>query len=431
MENESPLQKYNNPIAYLKLFFRRKWFILTPLYIGLVLGVVAYFVLPATYESSTAILVEEQRTINPLIQDLAVSASFSQRLQTIRERLLGWNNLTDLVKKLELAKNVESQSQFENFIKTLARKIRVDLNAQSIIRISYGDKDPQTAFKVVKTLTDLFVEESMRSQTKETDVAINFLKEQLQVYKRKVKESEIADLEEQLRVLTINSTEEHPLVKELKHKVDQAKKALESGEYKIADSEKPITKAMRETLQVELEKLNTDSAAAPMAVDNSTSDVNGTIYKLFLMDKLDSAKAQDIRVNEQIYNMLLQRLETAKITQRLEASKQGTRYTIIDPPRLPLQPKMPKVLFVVIGFFLGGAAGVGLVFTREFMDQSFLDIEDAKRHLKFPILGAISRITTREEIDNEKHRKRLFIITGLAGGIFVMVISMLYSLLKQ
>jgi capsular polysaccharide biosynthesis protein len=431
MENETPLQKYNNPIAYLKLFFRRKWFVLTPLYIGLVLGVVAYFILPATYESSTAILVEEQRTINPLIQDLAVSASFSQRLQTIRERLLGWNNLTDLVKKLELAKNVENQSQYEDFIKTLAKKIRVELSAQSIIRISYGDKDPQTAFKVVKTLTDLFVEESMRSQTKETDVAINFLKEQLQVYKRKVKESEIADLEEQLRVLTINSTEEHPLVKELKHKVDQAKKALESGEYKIADSEKPITKAMRETLQVELEKLNTDSTAAPLAVDNSTSDVNGTIYKLFLMDKLDSAKAQDIRVNEQIYNMLLQRLETAKITQRLEASKQGTRYTIIDPPRLPLQPKKPKMLFVVMGIFLGGAAGVGLVFAREFMDQSFLDIEDAKHHLKFPILGAISRITTREEIDNEKHRERLFIITGLAGGIFVMVISMLYSLLKQ
>ncbi|MFA6216059.1 MAG: GNVR domain-containing protein [Candidatus Omnitrophota bacterium] len=431
MENETPLQKYNNPLAYLKLFFRRKWFVLTPLYIGLVLGVVAYFVLPATYEASTAILVEEQRTINPLIQDLAVSASFSQRLQTIRERLLGWNNLTDLVKKLELAKNVESQSQFEDFIKDLAKKIRVELSAQSIIRISYGDKDPQTAYKVVKTLTDLFVEESMRSQTKETDVAINFLKEQLQVYKRKVKESEIADLEEQLRVLTINSTVEHPLVKELKYKVDQAKKALESGEYKIADSEKPITKAMRETLAVELEKLNTENSASPVAVDNSTSDVNGTIYKLFLMDKLDSAKAQDIRVNEQIYNMLLQRLETAKITQRLEASKQGTRYTIIDPPRLPLKPKKPKILFVFVGLFVGCAAGVGLVFAREFMDQSFLDIDDAKNHLKFPILGAISRITTREEIDNEKHRQRLLIISGLAGGIFVMVLSMLYSLLKQ
>ena len=45
--------------------------------------------------------------------------------------------------------------------------------------------------------------------------------------------------------------------------------------------------------------------------------------------------ARDANVNETIYNTLLQRLETAKITQRLQSSQEGTKYTIIDPPARP------------------------------------------------------------------------------------------------
>jgi capsular polysaccharide biosynthesis protein len=433
MENQG-LAKYQNPLAYLKLFFRRKWFFITPLFIGLVLGIVAAFITPPNYESYTLILVEEQRTLNPLIQDLAVSTSVVQRLQMIREQILGWNNLVDLAKKLNLAKNIQNQVQFEDLINNLKKKIDVNMRTQNIIRLAYKSKDPQEALLLVKNLTDTFIEENMRTVTKETDVAIEFLKEQLQVYKRKLKESEIADLEEQLKKLSLDSTEAHPLVRELKQKIALANRELDSGEYKVAESEKPVTKQMRESLKQELDKITgqeSTSGASSYALNVEGSDPNTTLYKMFLMDKLDSSMARDIQVNEQIYNMLLQRLETAKITQRLEASKQGTRYTIIDPPRLPLRPSKPKILVVLIGIFLGGAGGVGLVFGREFIDQSFLDIEDAKQNLDMPILGAISRITTQEEIQREKDKKITLIITGLISSAVLIIAAFLYSLLKK
>ncbi len=44
-----------------------------------------------------------------------------------------------------------------------------------------------------------------------------------------------------------------------------------------------------------------------------------------VMDKIDTVMARDVNVNEAIYNNLLQRLETAKITQRLQSSKEGTQ----------------------------------------------------------------------------------------------------------
>lgn len=439
MENQTN-SKFQNPLSYLKLFFRRKWLFIGPLFAGLVFGIAASFVSNPAYESKAVILVEEQRTINPLIQDLAVSTSFAQRLQAIREEILSWNNLADLVKKLNLDSKVQNAADYEGLIAELRKKIVVQMNAQNLIQISYRNSDPQRTYLVVKTLTDLFIETNLKTVTKETDVAIDFLSEQLQVYKRKIKESEVSDLQDQLNRLAVDSTEEHPLVKELRAKLDAAKKELDSGEYKVADSQKPITTQMRQALKQELDKITTQESvpgaassgvAAMIPGADPSQDPNATLYKMFLMDKLDSSMARDIRVNEQIYNMLLQRLETAKITQRLEASKQGTKYNIVDPPRLPLKPVKPRALLAFIGIFLGAAAGVGLIFMREFMDQSYLDIEDAKAGLDLPILGAISRITTHEEILNERKRQAFIIFVSVVSGAAVIVMSMMYYLLKR
>lgn len=303
------------------------------------------------------------------------------------------------------------------------------MNAGNIIRISYQSKDPHEALLVAKTLSDDFVEENLKTQTKETDIAIDFLKEQLQVYKRKIKESEVNDLEEQLKKLEVDSTEQHPMVRQLREKLEVARNELNSGEYKVEGS-KPVNDTVKTALKKELDKITGSSGDTSLS-EQIQEGPNTSIYKLFLMEKLDAARAQDITVNQRIYDMLLQRLETAKITQRLEASKQGTRYTILDPARLPLQPKKPKIIFVLIGLFLGGGAGVGLVFAREFMDQSFMDLDDAKQALELPILGAISKITTHEEIAREKQRQISWIILGslLAAGLIIA--AGLFSLFKK
>ncbi len=435
MESQG-LSKYKNPLDYLKIFFRRKWFFIASAFAGLVLGIVACFTIQPTFESYTLIMVEEEKIINPLIQGLAISTTTAQRMQSIREQLLGWNSLVELTKKLNLAKNIQTQLQFENLIMDLRRNISVKMGGANLIRIAYFGKNPEETQLITKTMTGILVEENMRSQTKEADVAIGFIKEQLEVYKKKIKEAEVADLEEQLKSLLTDSTEQHPLVRELRQKITAAKKELESGDYKVAVSKAAIDTTAYKSLQQELDKLISEegsTVAGPLAYayQDSTSDrsdTNTAIYKLMLMDKLDTTLARDKNVNEMIYNMLLQKLETAKITQRLEASKQGTRYTVIDPPRLPLEPAKPnKIKVIFLGFFLGCFAGTGLVFAREFMDQSFLDIEDAKLGLDFPILGGISRITTQEEINKEKYKiKRISVIALISSAVLIVTAMLIY-----
>ena len=440
MENQEFI-KYHSPAEYLKVFFRRKWLFITPIFAGFVLSVIACFVIPPAYESSTVILVEEEKILNPLIQGLAVSTPVAQRMRTLKEQILGWDSLVTLTDKLNLAKNIDNQPGYEKLITGLRKDISVTMRGTNLIKIAYVGSNPQKTHLIAKTLTDIFIQQNMRSQTKETDVAIVFIKEQLEVYKRKIKESEVAKLEEQLKGLLADSTEQHPLVRELRQKIANAKKQVETGDYQVSGTEQPIASPVYDVLKQELDKItNQDSgitgSATGAGITNGasadSSNPNADMYKIMLMDKLDSVLARDMRVNENIYNLLLQKLETAKITQRLEESKEGTRYTIIDPPRLPLRPTKPnKVLVIFLGLFLGTCSGTGLVLAKEFTDHSFLDIEDAKNTLDFPVLGAISRLTTQDEIEKEKYRQKKLIRIALISSAVLIFIVMLASFLKR
>jgi len=425
-----------SPADYLKIFFRNKWLIVAAAWVGLVIGIVFSFILPPKYESSAVILVQEEKAMNPLMQGLAISSSVEDRMKTIKEQLLGWNSLVSLTKKLNLDREVSSQKGFEDLILGLRKDILVQVYGANLIKISYIGKNPQETQLIAKSMTDILLEENMRAQTKETDVAINFITEQLALYKRKIKESEVADFEDQLKKLLVDSTEEHPLVKELRQKIATAKQELASGEYEVSIAGKPVGSAETEALRKELDKMTkeaSDDSTSTSQNSNAPTDPNKAIYKLMLMDKVDSAIARDTQVNENIYNLLLQKLETAKITQRLEASKEGTRYTIIDPPRLPLNPSKPKKpLVIFMGLFCGLCIGIGLIFAREFLDNSILDLEEAKITLvNVPILGAISRLTTQDEINKEKAQRQRLITIGSIASVSLLIIALIYYLLRR
>jgi uncharacterized protein involved in exopolysaccharide biosynthesis len=435
MDNQESSKK-QNPMDFLKIFFRRRWLFIAPTFIGFVLGIVACFLMPRSYEANTLILVEEEKVINPLIQGLAVSTSTIDRMQTIKELLLGWNSLVELTKKLDLASGVQTQAQFENLVLTLRKNISIQMRGVNIIKIAYTGETPGKTRDIAKTLGEILVDENMRTQTKEADVAINFLTEQLNIYKKKIKETEVANLEEQLKTLLMDSTEEHPLVKELRQKIAKANKEAESGDFRVPVPKNAADSPTYQVLKKELEKLEGGGSSigesTPTGSEANSEDTNATMYKLMVMDKFDSALARDKNVNETIYNVLLQKLETAKITQRLEASKSGTRYTIIDPARLPLTPSKPnKIVMILLGISLGAAIGAGFVFASEFMDQSFLDIEDAKDTLELPVLGGISRITTQEEIDKEKYNKKRSISITLVSSVILIIIAVLISFFKR
>lgn len=411
------------PMNYIKIFFRRKWLLIGCIYLGLVSGIIFAQVLPKTYESYTVILVEEGKIINPLISSLAVSTAMMERMQTIQEQMLSWKSLTELTKRLNLDKSIDSRYNYEQMILSLRKNIRVRLGGKNVIRISFTDKNPEKAQSVIKTITEIFINENIKMQNKETDDAVTFINDQLKVYRKKIKEGEIAQMQDSLNKLLVDSTESHPMVKDLRTKIASAEEELNSGDFDTDATNIPIntdTDKLKQELSTLRNSLNLDTLEE---TGNVVGTSNDALYKMLLVDKIDSALKQDAKVDENIYNKLLERLETAKITKRLDASIQGTRYTVLDPPRLPIKPIKPnKPMVIFMCLFMGIAAGVGLVLLTEFMDHSFLGIDEAKAMLNLPVLGGISRIVTVEDLASEKTKKKHMVAISLITGISLIVI---------
>jgi uncharacterized protein involved in exopolysaccharide biosynthesis len=415
-----------SPMEYLKIFFRRKWFVIIPTFAGLVVGICAGLLLPPKYKSSTIILVQESKTDNPLFEQLAVSSSVIERMQTIRESMLGWNSLVQLVKRLKLDEGIKSAARFEQLILGIRSNIIIRMRGPNVIDLSYVGDEPKMTQAVVKNITDIFVERNLKLQTGETEEAIVFIEEQLKVYRGKIKSAEIVQLQDQLDALLVDSTENHPMVKQFRDQIDRKKEELaaENLEYTEdamlkSESTNPIISEIKNAL----EGIESAAGSAP---SRDKASVEKDVFKVMLIDRLDNVMARDVKVNEQIYNVLLQRLETAKITQRLQSSKEGTKYTILDPPRVPYEPFQPnKPLVAMIGLIAGLLLGAGLVVMVEVLDKSFMDVQDAKAYFGIPLLGAISKISTAETIHEEQVRQRWYLFLTMVSGAAVVVLTLI------
>lgn len=426
-----------NPLDYLKIVFRRKWLVIVPLVLGTMGGLIMGNVMPKTYRASTLILVEEGRVLNPLIEGLAVSTSTAQRLAVLREQILGWDRINQLIKKLDLAREVQNQEQFEELVKNLRRDIKVSLRSNNIVSISYEGKYPQETQDIVKTITDIFIAENLRQQNRETDAAITFINDQLKLYQQKLKQAEIARMQDELNKLLIDSTEKHPMVLALRKNIAAAQEQMEKGDYTIKEPALAASDTELQGLKSELKQMREELATASIDAGDGganrtriASATNEKLYKLLLLERIDKVTAQDASVNQALYNKLLERLETAKLTQSLEASKEGTRYTILDPARLPLKPISPnKVMLLFIGAFLGFCSGGGLVFILTMLDHSFFGADDLKAFLDVPLLGAISRIVTSRDLQTARVRRVKTAGLSAVVGVVLLVIIIFNVLL--
>ncbi|OQX81085.1 MAG: hypothetical protein B6D56_03480 [Candidatus Omnitrophica bacterium 4484_70.1] len=429
-------QKFNLQ-DYWYMVLRRKWFFITPLVIIYSAFLISSYILPKIYQAQAVMLIEEKKVVNPLLKNLAVPTTPQERLNSLREEILAWPRLFQLVERLGLNKNMKNPLELERLILSIRRNIRLRLKSKEIIIISFQGKEPKKVQKLVNTLCSLLIERNYSSQQEDTESAIDFIKEQLAIYKKKLDESEaklrkfkevyglqkipkkkssldtkggeyseirypltkineeIADLEAELVISSVDCTEEHPRLKEIKRRIELLKEKRNNYIKEIA------------------QKIGVDPQEY-IEIADSLPRQEEELRRL----------TRDKAINEKIYAMLLERLESAKITGRLDSSENRTRFKIIEPARLPLFPVKPnKLKFNLLGLIMGGMIGACFVYFLEYTDTSFKSSQELKEYFGYPVLGSISKMITAQDLeDNKRRTKRIALLLGLGILIFILVI---------
>ncbi|MBI5182956.1 MAG: polysaccharide biosynthesis tyrosine autokinase [Nitrospinae bacterium] len=228
-----------------------------------------------------------------------------------------------------------------------------------IIKISLQDKDPHRVASILNSLTTNYLEQNLDIIRKEASKAKEFIIGQIRDIREEIEARESAlnvlQLEYNKYEMLKEFTADHPNIIFIQKKVDETR-----NELGMMAKDIPIPMTLSEASQL-LEKTK-----------------------------------RELKVKEDIYNLLLEKEQEARLT---EASEVGN-IRVIDPAIIPDKPIRPrKMVNTLLGGIVGVIFGVGFAFLSEYMDKSIRSKEDIEKIIKLPVFGAIPYV---KDINNEK-----------------------------
>jgi polysaccharide chain length determinant protein (PEP-CTERM system associated) len=223
--------------------------------------------------------------------------------------------------------------------------------------------------------------------------------------------TKMQEAQEQLKMLLLRDTEQHPEVIAQKKLIEALRAsregsapadgatgkgdgAADAGKRGAADAGKrSVPNPVYEQLKVRL--VEADTAVASLQrqraaeaellerLDKMQREQPGLLAEYQNMDR-------DYSVLRRNYEELLGRLQSATLAQAADTQADKVKLQIVDPPETPRLPAAPNRLLLVSGVLLAGIGG-GIAFTVLLgqLDRSFSTV-DQLRNLGLPVLGGIS-----------------------------------------
>jgi uncharacterized protein involved in exopolysaccharide biosynthesis len=105
--------------------------------------------------------------------------------------LLSRSNVEKIARASDLDITTSTETQFESLVTNLSKQIKLSSTGRdNIYNISFNNKEPVVAQRVVQETLDLFVEGSLGSNRRGSDTAERFINEQIAEYESRLEEAE-------------------------------------------------------------------------------------------------------------------------------------------------------------------------------------------------------------------------------------------------
>ncbi len=180
---------------------RRKAQIITPFLLILSIAAVLAFSLPAVYQSTATILIEQQEIPEDLIKSTVTSYA-DERIQLIGKRVMTSANLWKIIEKFDLYSADRELGETNRLISTMRKAIFVDMVSADVFRggraskatiafeLSFEYKEAEAAQSVTKELVRLFLAENIKIRTQKAEMTSEFLGEEAKRLSDNIKQLE-------------------------------------------------------------------------------------------------------------------------------------------------------------------------------------------------------------------------------------------------
>lgn len=167
---------------YWELLSRRRWYVIAPFVVSVIISVVLCFVLPKTYKSTTLITVEQQKVPEAYVKS-TVSSGIDAQLGNIKNQITRRSLLQSLIDDLGLYKGAARKMAPDDFVDEIRNNINVKVEkGKKLINafsISYEGSDPHAVMLVTNRLASLVIEENLKAREEFIEGASDFLDNEL------------------------------------------------------------------------------------------------------------------------------------------------------------------------------------------------------------------------------------------------------------
>lgn len=149
---------------------------------------------PRGYTSSSRVFVDRQNILPSLLAGTAVATEVADQGRLAREIVFSRNLMEKVVKSEIWSEEGQERDakSLDLMINNIKSRTAVEDAGNNLIEISYKDSDAERAFKTTGLLTQLYIDESLKGKQKESRSAYEFINQQAQDYRQKLKDAEVA-----------------------------------------------------------------------------------------------------------------------------------------------------------------------------------------------------------------------------------------------
>ena len=233
---------------YIAAFKRRRLSILVIAITVFVVGALAAWFWPATYQSSATILIKEQ-DIPPELVRSTVTSYASQRIQAISQRVMARPNLLEIIDKYGLYADKRKRLTTEEIVEEMRDNISLDMIDAQVVdprsgrptaatiafRLSFSGENARQVQKVANELMSLYLKENLKERSQQASETLAFLSDESTRLS-----GEIAKLEQKLAAFKEEHADALPGMAELNFKI------VERTEEEISDIDNQI-RSLEET----------------------------------------------------------------------------------------------------------------------------------------------------------------------------------------
>jgi uncharacterized protein involved in exopolysaccharide biosynthesis len=392
---------------YVDVLKRRFFYFLIPFGLISIFGLYLAAIQKPNYLSEGKILVESQ-VIAPDIVRPIVTASASERIQLIQQRLMTRNNLLSIASKFGLFPN---RTGVLDLMRESTRIKPVDVEgpqrqgaATIAFTIGFEYENPELAMRVANEFLTLIVNEDARSRTSRATEAVKILSGEAKDIEDKLEATQMQILE-----IARRPREAVPEIPDQEKSQLNALAALRAEliqKTAVYSDAHPTVTALKKRIAAMEKNLTQSSRGPPKAQSTQADDI-------------EALKRQREGLEKQLTDAN-SKLATARLSEKLDRDQQSERLQVIESPPLPQNPvKQNRLKMVGIAFALAAMLGIGAVIASELFDGTIRGRHQLLGVVDSNLVVSIPYIATRADVIRARSR----IIFGTLG-VLVLVVAL-------